>query len=164
MALSVSVQQLRQKSSLHLQGEIEAKDLGIVGLDSCILPELPLKYDLEAEMSCDGILLQGSWEISVKLVCVRCLKQFQEVYRLESWTAYAALKGEDRLEVENDCVDLTPVLREDILLAFPLHPVCETGCTGLSEMPGHSQGSDDGARKDGLAPSIWDELDKLKLH
>ena len=32
----------------------------------------------------------------------------------------------------DDSVDLTAVIREDILLAFPAHPVCDPHCAGLA--------------------------------
>src|SRR5258705_313019 len=58
---------------------------------------------------------------------------------------------------------LTRHLREDILLEFPQHPVCEAGCRGLSvKSVKGSQGT--GGKKRGKdAPSAWDALDKLKL-
>ena len=41
------------------------------------------------------------------------------------------LEGEEAVSVVNDCVDLTPYVREDILLEFPQHPLCEPECRGL---------------------------------
>ncbi len=35
--------------------------------------------------------------------------------------------------IKNDCVDLTPWVREDILLGFPQHPLCRPDCGGLKE-------------------------------
>jgi uncharacterized metal-binding protein YceD (DUF177 family) len=65
--------------------------------------------------------------------------------------------------VVNDSVDLTSYLREDILLAFPQHPLCDPGCRGLpqSEMKGvlPSHGPNP---LEALA-SPWDILDKIKL-
>jgi uncharacterized metal-binding protein YceD (DUF177 family) len=41
------------------------------------------------------------------------------------------LEGEDKVPVDNDCVDLTPFVREDILLEFPQHPLCKPDCGGI---------------------------------
>ena len=49
------------------------------------------------------------------------------------------LEGEEEVPVINDCVDLTPYMREDILLAFPQHPLCEPDCGGLQAQPGQSE-------------------------
>jgi uncharacterized metal-binding protein YceD (DUF177 family) len=60
--------------------------------------------------------------------------------------------------VVNDCVDLTPLVREDMLLEFPQHPLCKPDCGGLKTKTGK-------ARKTagGNTPAVWAELDKLKL-
>jgi uncharacterized metal-binding protein YceD (DUF177 family) len=61
--------------------------------------------------------------------------------------------------VENDCVDLTPYLREDIFLALPQHPLCATDCQGLLGEFGRKTSTPSG--KDRTSP--WGELDKLDL-
>jgi uncharacterized metal-binding protein YceD (DUF177 family) len=58
-------------------------------------------------------------------------------------------------------VDLTPYVREDMLLEFPQYPLCKPDCRGL-EKPGTGGAKDPGG-KDELIPSAWAELDKLKL-
>ena len=40
-------------------------------------------------------------------------------------------KARTQVAIENDCVDLTPFVREDILLEFPQHPLCKPDCGGL---------------------------------
>jgi len=60
-------------------------------------------------------------------------------------------------------LDLTPYAREDILLAFPQHPLCDPGCRGL---PQKSSGEPVNANNTGHNEadlSAWAELDKLKL-
>jgi uncharacterized metal-binding protein YceD (DUF177 family) len=73
------------------------------------------------------------------------------------------LSGEDAVPVVNDCVDVLPVLREDILLDFPQHPVCNPACRGLPKAsPGKAQkpsSFDAGA----AGSAAWAELNKLKL-
>ena len=79
-----------------------------------------------------GCWSRASW-LGLDCECVRCLKTFQ--YQLD-WTigpAICRLKGEEDVPVVNDCVDLTPYMREDILLEFPQHPLCEPECRGLAE-------------------------------
>jgi uncharacterized metal-binding protein YceD (DUF177 family) len=60
--------------------------------------------------------------------------------------------------VANDCVDLTPFVREDMLLEFPRHPLCKPDCGGLKTKTGKVR-----KNADGIAPSVWTELDKLEL-
>jgi uncharacterized metal-binding protein YceD (DUF177 family) len=63
--------------------------------------------------------------------------------------------------VINDCVDLTPYLREDIFLAFPQHPLCGLQCDGLAKPQKDVKSG--GAGGPGAAASVWAELDELKL-
>ena len=52
---------------------------------------------------------------------------------IATWTLHLPLEGEDKVTVENDCVDLTPFVREDILLEFPQHPLCKPDCARIEE-------------------------------
>jgi uncharacterized protein len=72
------------------------------------------------------------------------------------------LHGEERVAVVNDCVDLTPYVREDILLEFPQHPLCEPECRGLPKPEIGQAKKGSGAGPIGPA-SAWAELDKLNL-
>jgi uncharacterized metal-binding protein YceD (DUF177 family) len=58
-------------------------------------------------------------------------------------------------------VDLTPLVREDILLGFPQHPLCEPDCGGLKKASVGKARKTVG--KDESKPSAWAELNKLKL-
>jgi uncharacterized metal-binding protein YceD (DUF177 family) len=71
------------------------------------------------------------------------------------------LDGPDPVKVQNDVVDLTPYVREDIFLAFPQHPLCDPECRGLVSEPPTGVES-----RSGVGPSMasaWAALDKLKL-
>ena len=80
---------------------------------------------------------------------------------MEEWACHLALEGEEKVAVINDCVDLTPYIREDILLAFPQQPLCETECKGLPILQRNQNKSDVG--QESGAASTWAELNKLKF-
>ena len=118
-----------------------------------------MQYDLRLKNWTDACWCRGSLRLVLDCQCVRCLKPFTHELELKAWTCHLPLEGEDRVAVDNDCVDLTPFVREDMLLEFPQHPLCKPDCGGLKTKTGK-------ARKTGgwkLAPSAWAELDKLKL-
>jgi len=73
------------------------------------------------------------------------------------------LEGEEMVVVTNGCVDLTPYIREDIVLAFPQHPLCKPECSGLAGIQQQSEKSPGVAGKPEAASSTWAALDKLKL-
>jgi len=63
--------------------------------------------------------------------------------------------------VVNDSIDLTPYIREDIVLSFPQQPLCEPECKGLqSPFKDLALG---GLEKKESPSSAWTELNKLKL-
>jgi uncharacterized metal-binding protein YceD (DUF177 family) len=65
--------------------------------------------------------------------------------------------------VHNDCVDLTPYLREDMVLELPQRPLCSPECRGLVDSPQRSEPSPDATPNWEGPASTWRELDKLNL-
>ena len=130
MSLAVNLRHLAAHS-LRLQGDMPVADLDIETRDELIELSDPLRYDLEVEQLEGGLLVQGEWHLRLRCQCVRCLKSFVHRLELNNWICHVPLKDEDAAPVVNDCVDLTPFLREDILLAFPQHPLCDRECPGL---------------------------------
>lgn len=152
-----------ESHEVRLEGELSVAGLDIELHDEVIRLEQPLKYALEVQKVEGGLLLQGELRLPVECQCVRCLKWFRREVALEPWTCLIPLVGEEAAAVENDCVALTPYIREDILLEFPQHPLCDPNCHGLSEMgSGHVR---EAAGPGPLPPSpaVWDALNKLKF-
>jgi uncharacterized protein len=162
MPLLINLRQL-EKQDIILQGELPVKELEISGLDECIEASLPLKYNLEAQLLDESILVRGQVSLDLQCTCVRCLKVFTRRLDLRDWAAHIARVGDEQAPVVNDMVDLTPLVREDILLEFPQYPLCETGCQGLSETLKDAPRQAGGARSESVVSSAWAELNKLKL-
>jgi uncharacterized protein len=162
MPLLINLRHL-DRANQHLEGEIPVSELDLDGVDELITLKEPLKYDLEAQKMESGLLVQGRLELTLHCECVRCLKPF--AYRLEinDWACLLALEGEEKAVVTNDSVDLTPSIREDILLGFPQHPLCKAECAGLPKKPiGKSKKTVGGGRTKETS-SAWAALNKLKF-
>jgi|ERR1043166_1154338 uncharacterized protein len=157
MALSINIWQLEQKSEMELRGSLAAQDLGLENVDELIQVAEPIRYDLEAQKMDKAILVEGDVHLTLACECARCLKPFQNHLDLD-WVCHLPLEGEDKVEVINDVVDLTPHLCEDILLAFPQRPLCEKECAGLPNQAAKTSGTGD---ETGSSP--WAELNKLKF-
>jgi len=130
--------------------------------DEMVRANRPLEHDLEVQLLDDSLLVRGTLRLIVDCECVRCLKPFPYPLELKDWTGYLPLVGDEKVPVVNDSVDLTGIIREDILLALPAHPVCHAHCAGLTgAKPGakKSKGSDPAE----ASPSVWTQLDKLKI-
>lgn len=162
MPLTFNLQHLERKN-LHLVGELPAVDLDADGMDELIGVRHPLQYDLWIERLGNNVLSHGTLSLTIDCECARCLKSFPMTLKLDSWSVNLPLEGEDKVAVANDSVDLTPLIREDILLAFPQHPLCKSECGGL---PREAQQADTNGNRDtgnGDESSPWAELNKLKF-
>ncbi len=161
MPITFNFRHLEEKA-LSLNGDLPVSELDLADVDELIHLSQPLSYDLEAQMLEKNVLVQGTLSLTLVCECARCLKPYPHELLLEGWALHLALEGEERVVINNDCVDLTPYVREDILLAFPQHPLCESECKGLAvgqsgpRKPGASRGPEPGA-------AAWAELNKLKL-
>jgi uncharacterized protein len=162
MPLEVNLRHL-EAHNVSLKGELAAADLEIEPCDEVIRVGEPLRYDLEVQKLEGGLLAQGSLHLRLDCECVRCLKRFCYDLDLNEWACHLPLEGEDRVAVSNDCVDLTPYVREDILLEFPQHPLCDPGCRGLPKSPIGKQSNTKKTGLDEAGSSAWAELNKLKL-
>ena len=144
-----------EEHPVSLDDELTPDELDIGIEDSLVHVKAPLHYTLEVQEMEDSLLVQGALRLTFDCECARCLKSFPYKLNLEGWTAHIPLEGEEKAAVVNDVVDLTPYLREDIVLAFPQRPLCGPDCKGL---PGA-----DASKEAPLTSNPWAELSKLKL-
>jgi DUF177 domain-containing protein len=162
MPLLVQLHRLEGRR-LSLRGELSAAELELEGVDELIRFPGPVRYELEVQRVGQGLLVTGRLCLTLACTCVRCLHDFGMPLDFPDWVSHVPLEGEDRAPVVHDCVDLTPVVREDILLAFPQHPVCGSGCAGL---PDSAAGRAKPASPTNHRPngaSAWAVLNQLKL-
>ncbi len=148
--------------SLELQGELTPEELELTGIDEMMEVRQPVGYDLTLERLSTSVLVRGALDCTLECQCVRCLRPFTTRLDLDDWMCDLRLEGEERVAVVNDRIDLTPYVREDILLAFPQHPLCEPDCRGLLDR-GHNLNPPASIAEPAREPSAWAELNKLKL-
>jgi uncharacterized protein len=162
MALLVNLRHL-EKDSVRLEGQLEPSELDVEELDELIHVNRPVNYALEVLKLDKSLLAQGRLELTLDCECARCLKHFEHRIELARWARHIPLEGEESAVVANDCVDLTPYVREDILLEFPQHPLCQSECGGLPRSaPGRKKGTG-GTGQTKENSSAWAELNKLKF-
>ncbi|HEY5833648.1 YceD family protein [Streptomyces sp.] len=121
------------------------EDLGIevIGVPAGVTVEL----DLRLESVMEGVLVTGTARAPLRGECVRCLEpvereldaDFQEMFSYpdaDTRTARRDEAGDDAEEedvfyLEADLLGLEPVLRDAVVLALPMQPVCRDDCPGL---------------------------------
>src|SRR6218665_44698 len=161
MPLLVNLRHL-ERNDVKLVGELSVAELDIDTRDELVQLKKPLKHRLEAQELDDQLLVRGKVSLHLDCECVRCLKPF--VYKLDwpDWTCMIPLSGEEAAPRDGDTVDLTPFLREDILLELPQHPLCKPDCGGLKQPTAGKSKPKSGA-SDVKTSSAWAELDKIKF-
>ena len=97
-----------------------------------------LALDLRLESVMDGVLVSGVVTAPVSGECGRCLADVSDelAIRIQELYVYpeASTDHDDDDEVaqlEGDLLDLTPTLRDAVVLALPLNPLCQPDCKGL---------------------------------
>jgi uncharacterized protein len=126
---------------LELRGEDPPEVLGLGERDG-VEPLTPIEVRLRVELAGRELVARGSARLRAAFRCVRCTERFEaqiadpalcvaldldELEQAGRAACGGAEEGADPLRF----VDLTPEVRESILLRFPSHPVCRQTCKGL---------------------------------
>ena len=159
MLIKVNLKLLEKKPAL-LDGEVPFGDLAPDFKDELVRVKAPVVYHLEVEEEPQGVHVVGRLETTLDCGCVRCLQNFDFPLVLEGLDTLGVFEGEDALVRDGDFADLTPMVREEILLALPTHPLCKDDCRGLQ------QTTDARDNRFSVSPSsdpVWGPLDNLKL-
>jgi uncharacterized metal-binding protein YceD (DUF177 family) len=146
-----------------LEGELPVEELDLDTRDEMIQAKEPLQYDFEVQKLEHSLLVQGRLQLTLDCQCVRCLKSFNHTIKLDNWASHLPLQGEESVAVVNDCVDLTPYIREDILLELPRHPLCDAECRGLPNSISGKAAKPLKADQPETGSTAWSELNKLKF-
>ncbi len=98
-----------------------------------------LTLDLRMESVVEGVLVSGTVSGQVVGECSRCLDPIQDtvsvdVVELFAYPDSATSETTDEDEVSRltgDTIDLEPLVRDAVVLALPVAPLCREDCAGL---------------------------------
>jgi uncharacterized metal-binding protein YceD (DUF177 family) len=137
-------------TGLHLEGdeecpflELRAEGIGCAGA---------LLYKIDLGVANGALWANGSLSQRVQLRCVSCLEQFIYEIRVPAFAVHIDLRGPET-------IDLTPFMREDLLLSLPAHPRCDRDSDRVCKAKQFELREQDTERK-----SDWSALDKLKIN
>jgi uncharacterized metal-binding protein YceD (DUF177 family) len=148
---------------IHLN-QISAAGLHLAGEEPCPIAELvtcvgPLRYDLDVGVSDGALWAQGTLAQAVELNCVACLEPFEHEVKVPEFALHTELRGPET-------IDITPFMREDLLLNLPAHPHCDRDgglvCSGPKMRQETSASLHAGVEVE-KRERDWGALDKLKL-
>ncbi len=137
-----------ESDTLIVDVSVPAKDLEIT---TARIPDGdPIEVHAEVTASLSGIDVALGVQSSWVGECRRCLEPVSEPIAVDTQVAFLteADMGKDSDEVEaylldGDWIDLGEVVREELMLALPLSPLCEENCEGADPERFPTQGEDE---------------------
>jgi uncharacterized protein len=113
---------LREESSL------DPKNLDMGRFDLHILePILVSSLITKAE---NEIIVQSNITCIINMSCARCLEEFDKKIHVSTILNYRANPG--------DVIDITEDIRQEMILQYPMIPVCKDSCKGLCQSCGQN--------------------------
>jgi len=123
----------------------------------------------------EGVLVTGTALVELVGECARCLEaldddltvDLQELFVYDNQRASARDHGDDELDdetgrLEDDLLDLEPLLRDAVVLALPFQPLCEDDCPGLCVECGARLADAPGHTHDAAIDPRWSALQQLQ--
>ncbi|MCF6191888.1 MAG: DUF177 domain-containing protein [Candidatus Hydrothermae bacterium] len=134
--------------------ELTGEELDLPQRDDLAFPHT-VYIVIDAHKETTTVTVRVTTRTTVRLQCSRCLETFTREVRGEE--TYVIRRGRERLAREQalreedihtlftveDEVDLTPLVREPLLLEIPVRPLCREDCRGLCPVCGVNRNVED---------------------
>jgi DUF177 domain-containing protein len=121
------------------------RDLPFEVPSASIPPDLELKNltgNVRVTRATQGLLVQTEMRTEIIVECVRCLTDFSQPLEIDFTELYAfnrnSVTESGLLVPENGKIDLEPFIRDEMLLAIPISPLCSPDCKGLCPICGQN--------------------------
>jgi DUF177 domain-containing protein len=105
---------------------------GLSGVAAEVEAGAPVALDLLLERVPEGIVVRGNLTATWVAACSRCLEPVggEISVHVDELFESVPLEGET-YKLEEDVIDLEPLVRDALLLELPLAPLCTPDCAGL---------------------------------
>jgi len=153
----------RAGSMMEVDRTVPAPDL--LGGGVAVVPVgSDLDLGLRFEAVVEGVLVSGTATVTVVGECARCLDQVEwdeTVWLTELFLHEPGPEEEELPVLDGDLLDLRQVLRDAVVLALPLAPLCRPDCPGLCVECGARLADDPNHTHDRIDPR-WASLAGLE--
>jgi uncharacterized protein len=150
--MNIDPQQFKDESEKRIRDSVPAAELEID--EPTVRATAPAEVDLTARRLGSEILIQGKVDVTLQAQCGRCAEWIPWPVHLEEFATSLAVTTEQP-------IDLTPFLREDILLALPVVTCCDLDAENRCVQSGRRHPVKKKAPVT-LHENVWQALDKLK--
>ena len=112
---------------IHLQPDLDLKDL----IGKARVTRTP-----------QGLLVEAQMRAIATLECGRCLNEYEQPLEIDFKELYV-FPGREREETDlrlpaDGKIDLTPLVREYMILEVPINPICTPDCKGICSICGEN--------------------------
>jgi len=128
---------------MHRPGEMREKQVDAVIADGFgnamieVKTGSTVRLDVRLESLHDGILVSADVDTTAEGQCGRCLDDISLPIEVEIQELFAYSEDEAfDYTVEDDHIDLEPLVRDAVVLSLPFQPVCRPDCPGLDPETG----------------------------
>jgi uncharacterized protein len=130
-----------------------------------------VELDVDLTAVSEGVLVDGEVGAVAEGECARCLApvrdalrvQVQELYAYEGSVTEATTDADEIMRLDGDLLDLEPAVRDALVLAMPVTPLCRPDCPGMCAecgVPWDELPDDHGHE---TVDPRWAGLEKLRL-
>lgn len=167
------VADLRRRPGMQrpVRHRVPAEALGPLGTTAAtVAPNGSIELEAMAEATGTDVVVTGTVRFPWEGECRRCLQRVTGTVEAELREIFEPTPVEaETWPLDGDTIDLGPVLREAVLLAFPLVPLCSEYCVGPDpeRFPAVVEGEGPGDPDDDAAEPArdprWAALDDLRF-
>ena len=118
--------------------------------------------DVTLESTLDDVEVGGTLTVDWSDTCRRCLRDVGGPLVIDVEERYAA-EDPDAFAIEHGQIDLTPMVRENVLLGVPDTPLCREDCPGLCPECGADLAAEPDHEHRAARDERWAVLDQLRL-
>jgi DUF177 domain-containing protein len=146
-----------------------------LGIEILGVPEgSAVDIDLRLEAVMEGVLVSGTADADLEGECARCLEPIVDSVHVDLQELFVYddphhhHRGDDQDDdvsrLEDDLIDLEPLLRDAVVLALPFQPLCREDCPGLCTECGARLADDPDHRHEEPIDPRWAALGDVVQH
>ena len=164
-SLSVDVSDLLRRPGAFESVQIDRAIGGVEVPLARVRDESALHVEARLESLVDGIHVSGTVRGTAAVECRRCLKDLEvplEVDLDEVFLYPGETSDDDVYAVTGEEIDLEPAVRDAVMLALPLNPLCTQECRGLCSTCGADLNETNCGHSQDPVDIRWTGLEQLR--
>ena len=134
--MNIDASDLITKKKMHKSLSLVYDEEDFFEADEGIEFAEPVKLDVDLSMLSNIISVDGQFSTVLRLVWSRCLEKFDYPVVVELQEKFSNNRencNEDINYMDSDYIDITEIVRNNIILALPMKRLCKIDCKGLCQ-------------------------------